>query len=51
MLQFVEPLRARTPLAEAAALALVAAGRRGEGLTLLALEAARVQVSVKPVRR
>jgi tetratricopeptide (TPR) repeat protein len=48
MLEFIEPLRARTPLAEAAAIELAAAGARGEGLTFAVLSAARTKVKTRP---
>ena len=50
MMQFIEPLRARTPLAEAAARGLALAGTRAEGFTVALLEASRRKVRAKPVR-
>ena len=51
MMQFIEPLRARTPLAEAAARGLALAGTRAEGFTLALLEKSRKKLKAKPVRK
>jgi hypothetical protein len=51
MMQLIEPLRARTPLAEAAARGLALAGTRAEGLTRVLLEECRKELKAKPVRK
>jgi len=51
MLAFLEPLRARTVLAEGAAYELAAIGVRGKGLTFAALATARTRINAKPANR
>jgi tetratricopeptide (TPR) repeat protein len=48
MLRYIAPLRARTPLAEAAAHGLALAGARAEGLTVATLLVARKEIQAKP---